>query len=147
MLLARDARAQQQFTGARFGGVAVELGELRFESGRVHVVVIGCFRVRVDRVALGHRCPHLGVAHHHDVEHAHVLEGELVLAELAQTLAGVEHDVAARRLQIAAEDLHERGLAAAVRADQAVAIALTELDGNVFEERLGAELHGDVGGG
>src|SRR5690606_22513275 len=33
-----------------------------------------------------------------------------------------------------------------VGADQAVAVAVAELDGNVFEQRLGAELHGDVCG-
>src|SRR5690606_39389833 len=32
-------------------------------------------------------------------------------------------------------------------ADQAVAVAVAELDGDVFEQRLGAELHRDVGGG
>ena len=37
------------------------------------------------------------VAHQHDVEHADVLVGELVLRELAQALVRVERDVAARR--------------------------------------------------
>ena len=50
-------------------------------------------------------------------------------------------------LELAAEHLHERGFAAAVGADQAVAVAIGELDGDVFEERLGAELDGDVGSG
>jgi hypothetical protein len=44
----------------------------------------------------------------------------------------------------AGEDFHERGLAAAVGADQAIAVAVAELDRDVFEQRLGAELHGDV---
>src|SRR5690606_30039798 len=38
-------------------------------------------------------------------------------------------------------------LAAAICANQAVAVALAELDGNVLEQRLGAELHRDVCGG
>ena len=87
------------------------------------------------------------VAHQHDVEHAHVLVRELVLLELAQPLVRVERDIAARRLEIAAEDLHQRRLAAAVRADQAVAIAVAELDADVLEQGLRPELHGDVGGG
>ncbi len=70
---------------------------------------------------------------------------ELVLAQLAQPLAAVERDVAGRRLEIAAEDFHERRLAAAVGADQAVAIAVAELDRDVLEQGLGAELHRDVG--
>ncbi len=77
-----DADAEQQFARARFGGVAVVFGELRFELGGVHVVVVGRVGVRVDRVALGHRGPHFRVAHHHDVEHAHVFIRELVLGAI-----------------------------------------------------------------
>ena len=66
----RDAHAQQQFAGARLGGVAVVFGELGFQLGGVHVVVFGRVRVGVDRVALLHHRPHLGVAHHHHVQHA-----------------------------------------------------------------------------
>ena len=36
-------------------------------------------------------------------------------------------------------------LPAAVGADQAVAVAFAELDGDVLEQGLGPELHGDVG--
>jgi hypothetical protein len=39
----------------------------------------------------------------------------------------IQHHVAGRRFQIAAEDFHEGGLAAAVGADQAVAVAIAEL--------------------
>ncbi len=145
--LARDSYAQQQLAGARLRGVAVVLGELRLEVGRAHVVLFGRVGVGVDRVALGHRLPHLAVADHHHVEHAQVLEGELVLAQLAQSLVRVEHHVARARLEVAAEDLHERRLAGTVRADQAVAVAVAELDGDVLEQGLGPELHRDVGGG
>ena len=62
-------------------------------------------------------------------------------------MPGLQHDIAGALLELAAEHLHERGFAAAVGADQAVAIAVGELDGDLFEERLGAELDGDVGGG
>jgi len=87
------------------------------------------------------------VAHHDHIQHAHFFIGELVLAQFTQALVHVQADVAARRLQVAAQDLHEGGFAAAIGADQAVAIAIAELDGNVLEQRLGAELHGDVCGG
>jgi hypothetical protein len=64
------------------------------------------------------------VALHHHVEHALVLVGELVLVQLADAHPVLQHDVAGALLELAAEDLHERGLAAAVRADQAVAVAV-----------------------
>ena len=143
----RDAHAEQQFAGARFGGVAVVFGELGFQVGGAHVVFFAGIRIGVDRIALRHRRPHLGVAHHHHIQHAHVFVGELVLAQLAEALVLVQHHLAGSLLQIAAEDFHEGGLAAAVGADQAVTVAVAEFDGDVFKQRLGAELHGDICGG
>ena len=142
-----DADAEQQLAGARFRRVAVLLGERRFELGGPDVVVLGRVGVRVDGVLVLAHLPHFAMAHQHHVEHAHVLVGELILLELAQPLVRVERDVAARRLEVAAEDLHQRRLAAAVRADQAVTIPVAELDADVLEQGLRPELHGDVGGG
>ena len=140
-----DADAEQQRTRARLGVVAAVFGELAFGFGGVHVVVVGGFRVRVDRVTLGHGGPHFGVAHHHDVEHAHVFVRELVLAQLAETHVRLQRDVAGARLEVAAEDLHERRLATAVRADQTIAVALAEFDRDILEQGLRPELHRDVG--
>src|SRR6266705_4301177 len=39
----------------------------------------------------------------------------------------------------------ESGLAAAVRADQPIALSAAELHGHIREKGLGPELHGDVG--
>jgi len=46
--------------------------------------------------------------------------------------------------QFAAQVLHDRGLAAAVRADQAIAAPTAEFCGDVGEQGLGPELHGDA---
>lgn len=146
MKLLVDADAQQQRTRARLGVVATELGKLRLQLGRVHIVVVDGFRVRVDRVTLGHGGPHFRVALHHYVKHAHVLVGELILAQLAQADVRLERDIAAAGLEVAAEDLYEGRLAAAVRADQPVAVAIPELDRDVLEQGLGPELHRDIGG-
>jgi hypothetical protein len=102
----------------RLGVVAAVLGELALELRRAHVVVVGGFRVGVDAIALGHRLPHLDVALHHDVEHALVLVAELVLVQLAEPHARLQHHLAGALLELAAQDLHQRGLAAAVRADR-----------------------------
>src|SRR6202041_3284447 len=72
---------------------------------------------------------------------------ELVLIQLAETHAGLQHDVAGARFEIAPQQLHERGLAGAVRPDQAIAIPVGKLDRDLFEEGFGAELNGDVGSG
>ena len=147
MLLQWDTQAQQQFTRTGFGGVAVHFGEFGFQLGDGHAVFLGHFRQRVDAVALGLDLPQLTVAHDHRIDHGEFLVGELVLAQFAQAGVRLEHDLATGWLQVTAEDLHEGRLAATIGADQAVAVAVVEFDGNVFEQRLGAELHGDVSGG
>ena len=147
MQLLRDADALQQLAGARLGRVAVLLGERRFELRGADVVLLGGVGIRVDRVLVLLDLPHFAVAHQHDVEHAHVLVGELVLLELAQPLVRIERDVAAGRLEIAAENPDQRRLAAAVGADQPVPVAVAELDVDVLEQGLRPELDRDVGGG
>ena len=87
------------------------------------------------------------MAHDHGVEDGLLLERELILAEHRHAHAGEELDVARGGLELAAEDLHERGLPAAVRPDQAVAVPLPELHGDVLEQGLGPELDGQIGGG
>jgi hypothetical protein len=70
VLCGRDADAEQQFAGARFGRVAAILGESGFEVGGVHIVFLACLRVGVDGVLFEHAGPHLLVTHHHHVDHA-----------------------------------------------------------------------------
>ncbi len=146
MLTGGDAHAEQQLTGTRFGRVAIVFGEAGLEFRCVHVIVFGGLRVGIDRVLLLHTGPHLVVAHHHHVEHTHVFKGELVLAQEGHALARIERHIAATGLQYPGENLHEGGLAGAVRADQAVTVTVAELDADVFKQGLGPELHGDVVG-
>ncbi len=146
VLFQRNTQAHQQFTGARLGGVAVHFGELGFQLGHSHAVFFTHFRQRVNTVALGLHFPQFFVAHDHGVDHGELLVRELILTQLTQAHIRLKHHLAAGRLQIVTQNLHKGRLAAAVRADQAVAVAAGKLDGNVFEQRLGAELHGDICG-
>jgi hypothetical protein len=127
MLFQWNAQAQQQLTGAGFGGVAVHLGELGFQLGHGHAVFFGHFRQRVDAVALGLDLPQLFVAHDHGVDHGEFFVGELVLAQFTQAHVRLQHDLAAGRLEIAAEDFHEGRLAATVGTDQTIAVAALNL--------------------
>jgi hypothetical protein len=97
--------------GTRFSVVAAVFGELGFQLCCAHVVGIAGVRIGVDQVALLHGVPHLGVALHDDVEHALVLVGELVLIELAEPQARLQHHLAGALFQLAAKNLHEGGLA------------------------------------
>ena len=139
-----DAGTQQQLAGAGFGGIAVVFCDQAFQLGGLHVVVVGGVEVGIDGIALGDGGPQLAMAHHDHVQHAHLFVGELILAQLTDALVDVQAHITASGLQIAAEDLHEGGLATAVCADEAVAVAAAKLDADVLKQRLGAELHGDV---
>ena len=133
--------------GPGLGIVAAVFGEHPFEFGGLHVVVVGGIGIGVDAVALLHRRPQLRVAAHDHVEHALILVAELILIQFAEPHSGLQHDIAGAGLEIASQHLHERGFAGTVGADEPVAIAVGELDRDLLEERLGAELNGDVGGG
>jgi hypothetical protein len=85
--------------------------------------------------------------HHHGVDNEAILESELILAQLAHAFASVNADIAGSRLQIASQNFHESGFAGTVCAYQAVAIAIAEFDGDIFEQGLGPELHSNVGCG
>ena len=82
----------------------------------------------------------------HDVDDALILVAELVLVQFAEAQAGLQHHIAGAWLEIPTQDLDQGGFAAAIRADQPVAVAIGELDGDAFEQGLGAELNRDIGG-
>ena len=144
MLLQRNTQAQQQLTSARLGRITVHLGEIGFQLCHRHAVFFAHFWQRIDALAFGLDLPQLLMTHDHRVDDIEVLVGELILPQLAEAHVGLEHDLACGRLKIATEDFHERRLAGPVGADQAVAIAIAKFDGDVFKQRLGAKLHGDV---
>ena len=140
-----DLDAEQQLARARLGRVSIELGNLRLQLRRMQIIGVACVGVGIDRVALLQHVPESLVTHHHDVKHAQIFVGELVLLQLAEALARIDRYISGAGLEVPTKNLHERRLAAAVGADQPITIAFAELDGNVFEQRLRAELHGDIG--
>jgi hypothetical protein len=142
-----DAGISEDAGRARLCVVAPVLGELRFQLSGAHIVRVAGVRIGVDDVALFHRVPHLDVTLHHDIEHALVFVRKLVLVEPAESQARLQHHFTGALLQLAAKDLHEGGLATAVGADEAVTVAVGELHRHLLEQRLGAELNGDVRSG
>ena len=101
--------------------------------------------LRVEHVALLQRRPEPLVAHDHRVDDAELIEGVLILAQDAELARA--RDRADLRRKLAREQLHERRLAGAVRAGQAVAPAGAERGGDVLEEHLRAEPHGHAADG
>ena len=146
MLFQGNAQAQQQLPGIGLGGVTVQFRELNLQLGDAHAVVFAHLREIVDGVFLLLDLPQLVMAHDHRVDRREVLKGELVLAQDAHALIGIHVHVASRWLNLATEDFHEGGLAGAIGADQTVAVAIAEAQGNILEKRLGTKLDGDIGG-
>ena len=87
------------------------------------------------------------MSHDDGIYHRVLLVGKLILTQFAQTNVGLQHHLTTGWHQVATQNFHERGFAAAVRANQAVAFALGEFDGYVFKQGPGPELHGEISGG
>ena len=83
------------------------------------------------------------VAHDDGVEDALVVEGVLVLAQDAE-LFGAGDGAPVGGFDVARQDLHEGGLAGAVGAGEAVAVAGGEFDGDVIEKGARAVGFGDA---
>lgn len=58
------------------------------------------------------------------------------ITDLAWHAALIQHHLSTGGLQLTAENLHESRLATAIGADQAVAVAVVEFDGDIFKQRL-----------
>ena len=86
------------------------------------------------------------MAHDDRIQHGERFKGELILTQLTDTLVRIERNVAQRRFEIAAEDLHKGRFTAAVGADQTITVAAAKFNGDIFEQRLTAKLHGNVAG-
>ena len=147
MVFKRNTCTQQQLTRAGFGLVAAEFGIHRFQVGCAHVVVVGGFGVGIQGIPFCHRGPHFLVAHHDHIQHAVFFKRKLILAQLAQAHIGLDDHSAAAGLQVAPQNFHESGFAAAVCANQTIAVAIAKFGIDVFKKQLGAELHGDIGCG
>ena len=106
--------------------VATFFADDAFEFTEAHAVGVGEFVVGlgVKGVAFLQRLPECGVAHDDGVDDAKFVEGELILAEDAEALGA--GDRALGGLELAGEDLHQRGLAGAVGAGNRVAAARHE---------------------
>jgi hypothetical protein len=99
------------------------------------------------RLLLGQRTPQLAVPHQCHGEDCLVVIGELVLAQHADPEPLRDGDSPVGRLEVAAQDAKQRGLARAIGSYQPVALPGIELQGHTGEQRPVAERLGEVGDG
>ena len=114
-----NIQAVEQDRRIALGRVAVVFGDNSFEFAEPHAVLIGHVGFRVELVAFRERLPERAIAHDDRIDHAEGIERELVLAQNADALRA--NHVALLGFQFSGQDLHEGGLAAAVRPRQAIA--------------------------
>ena len=113
-----DIETLKQNRGVAFGRIAVFFADDPFELAEAHAGLVGHLGLGVQLVALVQRAPQALVAHDDGVDDAELVERVLVLAKHAQLArAG---DRALLGVEFAGQQLHERGLAGAVRAGEAV---------------------------
>ena len=130
----------EQLAGFGLGVPAAHLGELGFKLRRLVAVLLGERVLHVERVLLAHDSEQALVAAENGVENGFVVEREVVLLEYAHARLGRDGYRAGGRVEVARQDAQEGGLARAVRADNAVAVALREFQVYVLEQRLAAEV-------
>ena len=136
-----DAETAEKGGGVALGVPAFELGEFFLQFGGTDAVGFGEVLLGVKGIFFFHNVPQHGVALQHGVQHGAVVEFEVVLLQHAHALAGALAHRAGGGCQLAAEDAHQCGLARTVGADYAVAVAGSELEVHILEERLFAELY------
>ena len=144
VLVLRDAKAVEEARGVRLCVPAVHLRELRLELRGLHAVLLGEIGFCVERVLLIHDLDEARIAHHDRAQHLILVERIVILLENREAFARRDLHHAARRLELAGEQAQERGLAGAVRADDAVAVARRELEVDILVEHTLAELEAQV---
>ncbi len=132
----------QQNRRVRFGRIAVFLADNAFQFAEFHPVGVGHLMLRVNEFPLFESRPQPLVPHDHRVDHAILIERELVLAQHAELPR--THHRSLLRLQFARQKLHERGFPRAIRPGQPVAFPRNKARGYFVKQNFSAVAHGNI---
>ena len=119
-------------------------GKFGFQVCSPQAVFVGEIGLFIDGVLFLHHIIQMLVAHDDGVQDGVFVVGVLVLLQNGDPLVGIDGDRAAGGIQLAGEDPQEGGLACAIGADDAVAVAGQELQVNMLEQPLAAKLHTEI---
>ena len=136
-----EAKALNEPGHVGFGLPAAHFGKFSLQLAGLHAVLVGEVLFFIEGVLLLHHIVKPLVAHHHRIQHGVGVILEVVLLQNGHPLFLGNNDLAGGGLQIPGEDAEEGGLAGAVGADDAVAVAGNELQLHVLEQGLAAEVH------
>ena len=118
--------------------------ELALELRRPDAVLFGELGVRVERVLFVHHFDEALVPQHDRAQHRLEIVLVLILCKDGHTLVLAQSHFALVGLDLAREHLQKGGLARAVGADDAVAVAAREFEVDVLEQLLAAVLQADA---
>ncbi len=141
-----DAEPVEQYRRFRFGLVTVHLGEFRLQFAGADAVGFAEIPLGIKGLALAHHLKQALMPHDHGIEDGVLVEGELVLAQHRNALAGADGNLPLVGLGLAGENLEKGRFPRAVGADQAIAVAGGELDVYVLEDDALAVGESDVAG-
>ena len=144
VILRRYAEALQDAGRIRLRLPAAEIGKLLLELGGTDAVLVRHLVLGVDGVLLLAAVVQALVAHDDRVHDGIGIVHRLILLEDGHSGLGVNIDAAGARLELAGEDLQERGLAGAVGADDTVAVAGGKLQVHLGKQRGSAVLQREV---
>ena len=136
-----EAKALNEPGHVGFGLPAAHFGKFGLQLAGLHTVLVGEVLFFIEGILLLHHVIEALVAHHHRVQHGVGVILEMVLLQNGHPLFLGDDDLARGGLQIPGEDAEEGGLASAVGADDAVAVAGNELQLHVLEQGLATEVH------
>ena len=105
MLRIGHAKSIEQLCRLRLCVPAVELGELCFELRGAHAVLIGEVGLLVERVLLVHDLYETCVPHDDRAQHLDLIVGIVILLQNSEAFARRDIHDAARRLDVAREEL------------------------------------------
>ena len=145
--LGADAKALEDAAGVALGLPAAQLGVLLLQLTGPHAVLVGHLLLGVDGLLLLADVIQALVAHDDRVHDIVGVVGVLVLLQHRHAHIGQDGHLAGGGLQFSGEDLQKGGLAGAVGADDAVAVAPQKLQVHVGKQRGAAVIQAQIGNG
>ena len=136
-----DTQTLQHTGGIGFGFPSTHLRKLHFQLRGADAVFVGEVLLLVDGILFLHNIIKMAVAHDDSIHDGILIVGVLVLLQHGDTLPFRNGDGTGGGIQFAGEQPQESGLACAVGTDNAIAVTGEELQVNVLEQPLAAELH------
>ena len=134
VILGSDAETVEQHCGIGLCLVSVHLGEFALKLTRSYSVLIGEVLLHIDGILFLHDVIEALVTHDDGIHYGIIIIFEMVLFENGKTLSGCDDYLTFGSVEFTGKDLEKCGLACSVGSDETVAVALRELDIDVFEK-------------